>query len=87
MKTYFGYNVTDEDFEFIRNMEGYVNSQCGFCISSDYYGVSIDPVADGIEVWHNGELISKFASIETFLLNYDFNGTKIISLISDFDFE
>ena len=67
-------------------MEGYIESQAGFVIESDYYGMSLDPCGDFIEIWHLGEHVADFASINEFLLKYEINGKKVIELISDFEF-
>ena len=86
MKEYYGYSVSDEDFDFIEDMEGIIESQCGFVIESSYYGMSLDPVEDYIEIWHLGEHITNVSSIKDLLLNFEVNGKKLIEIIEDFDF-
>ena len=86
MKNYHGYNISDEDYDFIESMEDHIVSQCGFVIESAYYGMSLDPAGDAIEIWHLGECVTKFNSIKDLLLNYEINQKKLIELIEDFDF-
>ena len=86
MSDSFGFKVSDEIFDFIKDMESYIESQTGFVIQSDCYGVSLDPVGDNIEVWHCGECVSKFNSIKDFLFGFEIQNKKIIEIISDFDF-
>ena len=86
VRDYFGYSISVEDLEFIENMEGYIESQCGFVINAPYYGMSLDPVGNHIEIWHDGECVDKRTGIKDLLLGFEINGKKIIELISDFDF-
>ena len=86
MRDYFGYSISVEDFEFIQDMERYIKSQCGFVINAPYYGMSLDPVGNHIEVWHDGECVEKFECINDLLLGFEINEKKLIELISDFDF-
>ena len=86
MKDYFGVKLSDEIFDFIQDMKLYIESQTGFCIQSSYYGVSIDPVGDSIEIWHSGDRVAKFNSIKDFLFCFEINNKKVIEVLDDFDF-
>ena len=86
MNVYFGVELSDEIFNFIQDMESYIESQTGFCIQSSYYGVSIDPVGDSMEIWHCGDCVAKFNSIKDFLFCFEINNKKVIEILDDFDF-
>ena len=83
---YEGYSISEETAEFIEEMEGIIECLCGFVIESSYYGMSLDPVEDYIEIWHLGEHITNVSSIKDLLLNFEVNGKKLIEIIEDFDF-
>lgn len=72
--------------EFVKDMESYVRTGCGFQISSDYYSISIDPVEEHIEVWRLGEHIGDYDNIAALLASHVVNGKPLVDLLDDFDF-
>ena len=86
MKNYYGSLVSDEDFEFITDMESYVDTCFGFAISSPEISIYIEPLNNTIEV-HSLDSVFNYNTVKDFLFNHIINGEKIIDSISNFEFD
>ncbi len=86
MKDYFGYSVSDEDYDFIKGMTDYAETYFGFGIASSEYRIYLEPIEDHLEIFVEGRLVAKYSCVKEFLLNFGINEKKLIELIGDFNF-
>lgn len=86
MKSFCGYDVSEDVFEFIQGIIDYIETNFGFAISSSKHYIYIDPIEDHVIVKCDERPIEKYASAEELLINFEIDEKKLIELLEDFDY-
>ena len=81
--------VNDEDdLEFIQDLyEELAISQSPVCLSCRGYRFQIDPCGGGAEIWHLGQMVGFFKTIDDLFLHFQIDGKPFIEQVSDIYYE
>lgn len=76
-----------EDLEFLLNLRiTLVEDQSPVELICNGYGFQIDPGAGGAEIWHLGEKVAKYTSVDDLFFNFKIKGKSFIEQIADIDY-
>ena len=78
-------NETDRQF-FIELYEDLKVSQIPLNLEYSNYGFQIDPGGNGAEVWHLGEMVGKFETMEDLFFNFKLDGKPLIERLSEIEY-
>ena len=82
------YHLNEDDLDFLKALyEELVEEQSPVCLSCNGYGFQIDPCGKGAEIWHLGEKVGVFNSIDELFLQFEIDGKTFIERLSDMDYE
>lgn len=82
------YVKNQEDLKFLEDirteledLHSSVNLICGG------FGFQLDPFCDGVEVWHKGQKLGKYKSVDDLFFNFLLDGKPFIEKVSELDYE
>ena len=86
-ENYEKYAKNEDEKCFLEDLIGELNSQSPVNLIFRDYGFQIDPCGGGAEVWHLGEMVGKFETIEDLFFNFQLDGKPFIERISEIEYE
>ncbi len=80
--------LTDEnDISFMQELYEIVSGQSDVKLRYKSWGFLLEPLGTKIEIWHEGECVAKFESLDDMLLNYLLDGKPFIEQVEYIDYE
>lgn len=87
-KDLFDFAKTEDVKSFLKDiLEDLTISQTPINLLYKDYGFQIDPGGRGAEVWHLGEMVGKYETIEDLFFNFRLDGKPFIERISEIEYE
>ena len=82
------YVKNEESLDFIQSLyEELTIEQSPVRLSCLGYGFQIDPCGGGAEVWHLGQMVGLFNTIDDLFLRFQIDGKPFIERVSELDYE
>lgn len=78
----------EKDKQFLRDLLNDLKlSQMPVNLVCGNYGFQVDPCGLGAEVWHLGEMVGKFETIEDLFFYFQIDGKTFIDQLSKIEYE
>lgn len=79
--------INQEDLDFLLDLrKTLLEDQCPIELICNGYAFQIDPGAGGAEIWHLGEKVAEYTSIDDLFFNFKIKGKSFIEQLAEIDY-